>query len=150
MTIYFGADHRGFQLKEKLKAALVAKGYEVADLGATTLVPDDDYPEYAAAVAEHIGRAPEVSRGILVCGSGAGMDITVNKFRYIRSVLGFKSDQVYAARHDDDVNVLTIAADYTDEDEAQKMVTVFLSTPFASDVARYLRRVGKVIQIDES
>jgi len=148
MTIYFGADHRGFPLKERLRAALASKGYEVADMGAMTLDLNDDYVDFAAEVAKHVQHAPEVSRGIVICGNGAGVDITANKFKSVRSVLGFSADQVYAARHDDDVNVLALGADFIDEESAQKMITVFLSTPFDAEQSKYMRRLGKIMQIE--
>lgn len=148
MVIFIGADHRGFALKERLRALLADKGYDVTDVGARALVPDDDYVDYAAEVAKHVQRAPEISRGIFMCGSGAGGDIALNKFKYVRSVLGLSTDQVYAARHDDDVNALTLAADFTDEENAEKMVTVFLSTPFAAEEPRYMRRLGKLMQLE--
>jgi len=143
MIIYIGADHRGFKLKEHLKKFLFDKGYEVADVGAATLIPDDDFPDYAKAVAEKVGTDPESGRGILICGSGFGMDIAANKIPGIRSALTASPDHAYQARHDDDVNVLSLAADFVDEADAEKIVQVFISTPFARE-ERYARRLGKV------
>src|SRR5579859_2456998 len=100
MTIYLGADHRGFALKEQLKAALQQDGFDVVDLGAETLVPDDDFPVYAGKVAEKVSAAPMDSRGILVCGSGFGVDIAANKFPHVRSALASSPDHAYQARHD--------------------------------------------------
>jgi len=147
MTIYLGADHRGFALKEKLKQMLVGEGYDVVDCGAKALVADDDYPDFARAVAEAVGKNPADGTGgdfgILVCGSGFGMDIAANKFPSIRAALPSSPDQVYQARHDDDANVLALAADFTDDATAQKIVNTFLSTPFAKD-ERYRRRLDKI------
>jgi len=153
MTIYLGADHRGFPLKETLKQMLVNDGYDVVDCGATAPVPDDDYPDYAHAVAEAVGKNPGAGsesgdRGILVCGSGVGIDIAANKFHGIRSALTAFPDQIYAARHDDDVNVLALAADFTDAETAKKLVKVFLSTPFASNEERYRRRIEKISEFE--
>jgi len=153
MTIYLGADHRGFALKEKLKKMLVDEAYDVVDLGASALVPDDDYPDFARAVAEAVikdqggARAgDEGSRGILVCGSGFGVDIAANKIPGIRAALPMSPDHIYVGRHDDDVNVLALAADFIDEATAQKIMKTFLSTPFARDEERYRRRLQKIEQ----
>jgi ribose 5-phosphate isomerase B len=145
MTIYLGADHRGFALKEKLKQMLAGEGYDIVDCGAAALVPDDDYPDYARAVAEMVGKGlgDGNDRGILICGSGFGMDIAANKFRAVRAVLPMSPDHAYQARHDDDANVLALAADFTDEAMAEKIVKTFLSTPFAKE-ERYRRRLEKI------
>lgn len=148
MVIYFGADHRGFALKEKLKEIAKGKGYEVADMGAASLDPADDYPDFGAAVARKVSLAADQSRGILVCGSGAGVDFTANKFPRVRSFLGLTPDQVYDARHDDDVNVLCISSNVTDEATAEKMVGVFLATPFEG-AERQRRRLMKLAQVEE-
>ncbi|MEK7212288.1 MAG: RpiB/LacA/LacB family sugar-phosphate isomerase [Patescibacteria group bacterium] len=147
MVIYFGADHRGFNLKQGLIAFLGNQGYELADLGNTVLDEGDDYPDFAAAVAKKVSLNSEQSRGVLICGSGVGMDIAANKFRHIRAALGFSADQVFDARHDDDVNILCLPADFISDQDAQKMLKVFLETPFADD-ARFRRRLEKISQIE--
>lgn len=147
MTIYFGADHRGFALKEQLKAALKSDGYSPEDVGAAALAPDDDYPDFAAAVARKVGADPMNARGIVICGSGFGVDIVANKFSGVRAVLATSPDHAYAGRHDDDANVLALAADFTDSGEALRIAKVFLSTPFAKD-ERYARRIGKIAKIE--
>lgn len=146
MTIYLGADHRGFALKEKIKQMLVDEVYSVVDCGATELAPDDDYTDYAVALAREMIKNPDEDRGILVCGSGFGVDITANKFRSIRAVLPSSPDHVYAARHDDNANVLALSADFLDEEIAIKIVRTFLSTPFGRD-ERYLRRLDKMADL---
>ena len=149
MVIYFGADHRGFELKETLREYVKSVGYEVYDYGATAYNKDDDYPDFAKAVAEKIHADPEQSRGILVCGSGVGMDVVANKFRNVRAALMISPDQVYSGRHDDDANVLVLASDMTSETDAKKGVQVFLETPFAGD-ERYMRRLTKIMQIENN
>jgi ribose 5-phosphate isomerase B len=143
MVIYFGADHRGFPLKQALIEFVKGMGYEVADMGAHAVDSGDDYPDFARAVAVEISRDPENRRGILICGSGIGMDITANKFRGVRSGLGFSTDQVYSGRHDDDINVLSLAADYVSPEDAQKIVRVFLTTPLGTEERRK-RRLQKI------
>ena len=148
MVIYFGADHRGFALKEKLKEIAKSKGYEVSDVGAAILDPADDYPDFGAAVGRKVSLSADQSRGVLVCGSGAGVDFTANKFPRVRAFLGITPDQVYDARHDDDVNVLCISANATEESTALKMTEVFLATPFEG-AERQRRRLMKVAQVEE-
>ncbi len=147
MVIYFGADHGGFALKEILREFVKSAGYEVYDLGAKEYQKDDDYPDFGAAVARQVAKDPERARGILLCRSGVGMDVVANKFRNVRCVLGISPDHVYTARHDDSANVLSVAADVIQENDAKKMVQVFLETPFAGD-ERYMRRLEKVMAIE--
>jgi RpiB/LacA/LacB family sugar-phosphate isomerase len=147
MTIYLGADHRGFTLKERIKEALKNEGYDVADMGAPALVEDDDYPDYAAPVAEKVAAAPDAARGIVLCGSGFGVDIIANKFKGVRAGLAMSPDHAYQGRHDDDINVLALAANFVDEPTAMKIVKVFLTTPFAKD-ARYARRLEKIAKAE--
>ena len=143
MIIFIGADHRGFALKEKLKQALSGEAYDVRDVGAERYIAEDDYPDYAEKVAEAVGKDPDGSRGILICGSGFGVDITANKFHGVRAALPMSPDHTYQARHDDDVNVLSLAADFTDEATALQIVKTFLATPFAKE-ERYRRRLDKI------
>ncbi|MGC9968550.1 MAG: RpiB/LacA/LacB family sugar-phosphate isomerase [Minisyncoccia bacterium] len=147
MTIYLGADHRGFNLKERLKQELKNEGYDVVDCGAAELVPDDDYPDYASAVAAKVAAAPEVGRGIVICGSGFGTDIVANKFDGVRAGLAMSADHAYQGRHDDDLNVLALAAGFVDEAAALNIVKVFLTTPFAKE-ERYARRLQKIGKIE--
>ena len=148
MIIYIGADHRGFNLKGQLEAALKNDGYAVIDVGDEKFVADDDYTDYARAVAENVGKDPEARRGIIICGSGFGVDIAANKIKGIRAALAMSPDHIYQGRHDDDVNVLAISADFVAGDDALKMVKVFLTTPFAKE-ERYVRRLRKISDIEE-
>ncbi|MDO8516336.1 MAG: RpiB/LacA/LacB family sugar-phosphate isomerase [bacterium] len=145
--VYVGADHRGFNLKENIKAVALALGYEVADCGNEKYDENDDYPDFAAAVAKKVSLDPENARGILACGSGAGVDIVANKFLSVRSVLGMSPDHVYDARHDDNVNVLSIAADFVDETQIEPMVKTFLATAYAGG-GRFERRLKKIESIE--
>src|SRR3989344_4624926 len=148
MIIYIGSDHGGFKLKEMLKGWLVEKAYEVADMGPAQYVEGDDYPDVAAAVARKVSQSePGQARGILICRSGAGVDIVANKFRGVRSFLAISPDHAYQVRHDDDVNVLCIASDFIEEATVPKIVQIFLSTPFAKE-ERYTRRLNKISDIE--
>lgn len=149
MTIYIAADHRGFTLKGVLVSFLKDQGLEVIDLGAETYDKDDDYPLYAGSVAHKISISPDQSRGIVICGSGAGVAIAANKFKRVRCLLASSPDQVYESRNDDDINVLAFAADFIKEEDAKKMITVFLATPFSKS-ERALRRLQEISQIEDA
>jgi ribose 5-phosphate isomerase B len=135
-------------MKEQIKNALSTAGYELIDCGARVLTPGDDYPDFASLVARPVGENQQ-SRGILICGSGVGMCVVANKFKGVRAVLGFSSDQVNAARTDDDVNILCIASDFTKEEEALQMIRTFFLTPF-SEKSDYQRRLGKISDIEHA
>jgi ribose 5-phosphate isomerase B len=143
MIIYIGADHRGFSLKESLKKYLKENGYEIDDLGAATLVPDDDYPEFAMLVAEKVSLNPQDSKGILICGSGVGVDVTANKYPRIRASLVMSPDHAYLSRSDDDANILCLASELIDDVMAKTILAAWLQTPFSGDV-RHMRRIAKI------
>jgi len=145
--IYIGADHRGFELKQKLFKRLTDEGMMVTDLGNDHLDPNDDYPEFAEKVAE-ASASSEENRGILLCGSGAGVDIVANKVPGIRSALVFDAERVKQAREHEDVNVISLPADTLDEESAWEMVKIFLNTPFSGD-ERHIRRLEEVKDIEE-
>ena len=148
MLIYIGADHRGFALKEKLKLFLNAKGYSVADVGAKTYEEGDDYPQYAAAVAQKVSEEFETAKGIVICGSGVGVDVVANKFRRIRSALCASPDQAFDARNDDDANILALGANYLNDAVIQKIVTTWLQTPFSGE-ARYRERLNEISELED-
>lgn len=148
MVIYIGADHRGFELKEYLKNFLKGMGYEVIDRGNLTKDDADDYPDFAAKVARDVSIEHERSRGILLCGSGGGVCAVANKFMYVRAVLAMNSDQAFDARNDDDANILCLAADYLDAEEARKIVFTWLQTSFEG-VERFKRRLTKIQRIEQ-
>ena len=145
--IYLGADHRGFKLKEKIKKWLDEWGQEYEDVGPFEYDKDDDYPVYASKVAESVVEPDD--RGIIICGSGVGVDEVANKFDGIRSGLAINIEQIRSARHDDNINVLAIAADFIAEEDAQDIVKTFLETPFAGE-ERFMRRLGEIEDIEEN
>lgn len=146
MKIYIGADHRGYELKEKLFDFLAEQGHEIEDLGAYELDGKDDYTHYAEKVGSIVGRDESV-RGILLCGSGVGMDVVSNKFDGVRASIGLSPEQVKAGRREDDMNILVIASDYTTETIAKNMVQMFLTTKFAAK-KRYKRRLEDIRRIE--
>ncbi len=90
---------------------------------------------------------PVNRRGVVICGSGFGVDIAANKVRGIRAALAMSADHIYQGRHDDDVNVLALAADFVTEEDAEKIMKVFIATPAAKD-ERYLRREEEIREIE--
>ncbi|KKQ92650.1 MAG: Ribose-5-phosphate isomerase B [Candidatus Woesebacteria bacterium GW2011_GWA2_40_7] len=146
MKIYLGADHRGYLLKEKIAIWLFEMEHAYMDLGAEKLDPHDDYTKYAEEVASLVAKN-EGSRGVLLCGSGVGVDVVANKFDGIRASIGKSVLQVEAGRRDDDMNVLVIAADYTTEKETKAMLIAFLETKF-SGKARYEERLEEIERIE--
>jgi len=146
MLIYIGSDHRGFKLKEELKKMLTDSGYDIRDMGNRRLDEADDYPDFGEKVAEQVSLDPINSRGILLCGSGVGMDVVANRFRNVRSVLAMIPDQAVNSRNDDNTNVLSLGADFVTVNEAKKIVTAWLQTDF-SEEERYRRRLKKIDEI---
>jgi ribose 5-phosphate isomerase B len=146
MKIYIGADHRGFQLKEKVAKWLFEWGYEYLDIGASSLDPNDDYTKYASEVASLVSNNKN-SKGVLLCGSGVGVEVAANKFDGVRASVGKSPEQVKAGRNDDDMNVLVLAAEFTKENEAKEMVKVFLETKFAG-TSRFKKRLRDIEKIE--
>ena len=141
--IYIGADHRGWELKAKICQWLKVRQYEFEDLGAYEYDAWDDYADYAIDVAQRVAADGQKHRGILVCGSGVGMCIAANKVTGIRAGLGFAPDQVHAARKDDNINVLVLASENTEEMAALEITAKFLETEFVES-DNYLRRIEKI------
>lgn len=143
--IYLGADHNGFALKERLRRHLEQHGYEVADVGARTLALDDDYPDFAAAVARGVAKSGEL--GILLCGSGHGMAIAANKVRGIRAVVCPTVASARASRRDDHANVLALPAWELSWPKTKAVVSTWLRTT-PSGAARHRRRIGKITRLE--
>lgn len=135
------SDHAGFHYKERIKTLLGDElGLEYKDFG-TYSNSSCDYPDFAYAAAKAVGTG-ECDRGILVCGSGIGMDIVANKVENVRSALCTTVEMAELSRRHNDANVLSIGERLTDWDTAEKMIRVWLSTPFEG--GRHLRRVEKI------
>lgn len=146
MKIYIGADHRGFHLKQKVYNWLRDNEYKVLDMGAYELDLTDDYTLYAEKVAIVVADNRN-DRGILICGSGVGVDVTANKFDGVRASIGINPDQVKAGRSDDDMNILVLAADFISFKDAKEMIKAFLETKF-SGKERHVRRLADIQKIE--
>lgn len=146
MLIYIGGDHKGFKLKEFLKNFLKNHGYKVIDVGNNKYDENDDYPDFAILAAKEVSQNTISCRGILICGSGAGVDIVANKFKGIRSVLAINAEQAKKSRSDDDTNILSLAADFINKEEAVKILDIWLKTPFSGE-EKHKRRIVKIANI---
>lgn len=141
-TVYIGADHRGYQLKETLKPWFESQGIRVMDCGNHHLDIHDDYPDFAVSVGEKVAAEPS-ARGILMCGSGIGVSIAANKVKGVRASVATSPEEVVKGRRDDDMNVLALSADFLSVPEAKAMITAFLDTKYVAD-ERFVRRLAKI------
>ena len=146
MRIALAADHAGYLLKNELKARLSGQGHEVLDLGTDSPAPVD-YPDSAEAVAGAI-RSGQAERGIIVCGSGAGVSIAANKFPGIRASVCHDTYTAHQAVEHDDMNVLCLGARVIGGALAIDLVSAFLGARYAGE-ERFQRRLDKVLRIEE-
>jgi ribose 5-phosphate isomerase B len=145
MRIAIAADHAGYHLKDELAARLAGKGHDVIDLGTNSAAPVD-YPDSAEAVGAALTRR-EADRGIIVCGSGAGVSIAANKIPGIRAAVCHDTYTAHQAVEHDDMNVLCIGARVIGSALAQDIVDAFLGASFSGE-ERHLRRLHKVLAIE--
>jgi len=145
MRIALSADHAGYELKQDLAAALAKQGHDVLDLGTHSTAPVD-YPDCAAAVAEAL-RAGRADRGVIVCGSGAGVSIAVNKFPGIRASVCHDCYTAHQAVEHDDMNVLCLGARVIGAAVAGEIVTAFVAATFSGE-ERHQRRLDKILAIE--
>ena len=145
MRIVIGADHRGYELKDEIAAALKRDGHEVLDVGTNSADPVD-YPDYARAVGEAIvdGRA---ERGIIVCGSGVGAGIAANKMRGVRAAICHDTYSAAQGVQHDDMNVLCLGARVVGDALAMELVNAFLTARFKGE-ERLRRRLEKVAEME--
>jgi ribose 5-phosphate isomerase B len=146
MNLAVASDHGGFPLKARVIEELRKMGHQVADLGAYSEQPGDDYPDYSRAVAEAIlaGRA---ERAILLCGSGAGACVAANKFRGIRAATCHDAFSAHQCVEDDDVNVLCLGARVVGPELALDLVRTYINAKF-SGAERHRRRLGKIAEFE--
>lgn len=140
MKIGIAGDHAAYQLKEKLVSYLKEKKHEVEDFG-THSEKSCDYPDVAHPLAKSIINGKN-DLGIAICGSGNGINITVNKYAEIRSALCWKSELAALARKHNNANILALPARFIDYDTAIKCVEEFLTNDFEG--GRHQRRVDKI------
>jgi ribose 5-phosphate isomerase B len=147
--VAIGSDHAGYRLKERFKVELAGMGYEVRDVG-TGSQESCDYPDFGLAVAEAVGRG-EVSKGVLICGTGAGMAMVANKVPGIRAAACNDAYTAEYCRLHNDANVLTIGARVVDDETASRILKIFMESDFTGglpDGARHNRRLEKIKAIE--
>ena len=135
-----GADHAGFDLKERLKAELIALGYEPVDVG-THSTDSVDYPDYAKQVAEQVANGT-AARGVLMCGTGLGMSYAANRFPGVRAALAWTPEIAEMSRRHNDANVLVLPARFIEDETGIEILRRWLAVPF--DGGRHERRVAKI------
>ncbi len=145
LRVVLGADHGGFTLKNELLIRLRG-AYEILDLGAHTLDPADDYPDFAAAVARAVASG-KAQRGILICGSGVGACIAANKVPGVRACLCHDTYSAHQGVEHDDMNVLCLGARVIGLELAMELATAFLKARFSGE-ERHRRRLEKVLAIE--
>jgi ribose 5-phosphate isomerase B len=145
MRVAIGADHAGFELKRDLAGALAQQGHEILDLGTHSSAPVD-YPDVAEAVATAI-RNGQVDRGIIVCGSGAGVAVAACKFPGVRAAVCHDCYSARQAVEHDDLNVLCLGARVIGPALARLLVEAFLAAGFKAE-ERYMRRLEKIEAIE--
>lgn len=139
VIIPIGADHAGFELKSRLIEYLTDKGFELKDFGCFS---DNsvDYPDFAHPVAQMVEK--EGIKGILICGSGNGINMTANKHQGVRAALCWKTEIAELARLHNDANIVVLPARFISIEEALKIVDVFFNTSFEG--GRHQKRVEKI------
>jgi len=142
--IALGADHAGYEEKERIKKTLDELDIEYEDFG-TASTDSVDYPDFARKVAEAVARG-EVERGLLVCGSGTGMAISANKVAGVRAAVAWNQEVARLARKHNNANVLAVGARTTPENEIPGIVKAFFETDFEG--GRHERRVEKMMEIE--
>ena len=143
-----GADHGGFALKERVKEWLTEWGYAWEDLGNTEHREDDDYPQFAFAVGENVGRQ-EDARGILGCRSAGGMVIAANKAKGARAVNVHDVKSAVHARENNNANIAVLSGDWLEEEEAKKILKTFLKTEFTGE-ERHKRRIKQIEEYEKT
>lgn len=146
MRLFVGSDHAGFALKEQVRTHLEQAGHDVVDVG-THSEESVDYPDYARAVGEAVA-AGDADYGILVCGSGLGMEIAANKVDGVRAVQVMDTEMAKMSRMHNDANVVTLAGRYIEPEMADAIVDTFLSTAFEG--GRHQRRVDKISALEHA
>ena len=143
--IIIGSDHAGFCLKDALRRALLSSGMAITDVGAQDETAAVDYPDFAAQVARKVSSG-EYPRGILICGSGAGMVIVANKFPGVRAVLCMNEEMARLCREHNDANILVLAGRFIDDPAGLRIMRTWLDTPFEG--GRHQRRLEKIEAIE--
>src|SRR5205823_3768305 len=139
--VYVGADHAGFQLKQRVVDELRRLGYEPVDVGPKALDPADDFPDFGKPVADAVSRGV-AQRGVLTCGTGLGMAYVANRFPRVRAAVAWSPEIAELARKHNDANVLVLPSRFVSEEEGMEILHRWLDTGFEG--GRHARRVAKI------
>lgn len=143
--VYIGSDHAGFEMKKLIKKFLRKEGYEVEDLGPYKYDYNDDYPDYAIKVCKKVLETD--GKGILICGSGQGMDRVANKIPGIHAAVAWDENSAKLAKEHGNVNILCFGGRTVNLELAKRMVKIWLETPFIPK-ERHVRRINKIKEIE--
>lgn len=146
VKIYIASDHAGFDAKEEIKNILEEEGCVYDDLGPYTGKNSVDYPIYAKKVCEKV-ICDEGSFGVLICGSGTGMQIAANKINGIRAAFAYDSYSAEMARKDNDANVLTLRSREFDHLKYAEIIKIFLKTKFSGE-ERHKKRIEEIFKLE--
>jgi len=144
-NIVIGADHRGYQLKERIIQVL-SNTYKITDVGTNSTEPVD-YPDTAADVVKKI-QSGECEKGVIICGSGVGACVAANKFKGIRAAICHDLFSAHQGVEDDDMNVICLGSGVVGESLAVEIISTFVNARFKSEEERYVRRLEKIKKIE--
>ena len=148
MKVAIGADHAGFDLKGEITTWLESQGHQVSDVGSYQMDPNDDYPDFAVAVAGSV-LSGDTERGIVICGSGVGASITANKVKGIRACLCHDSYTARQGVEHDNMNVICIGGRVIGIELTKVVLEAFLDASFIQE-ARFQSRLDKLIQVEKN
>lgn len=146
MSIYVGADHRGFTLKEKVVAFLKSKGHKVVDVGTDSATTDCDYPQISLDVATQVVKSPD-NRGILLCMTGIGHSICANKIPGAMAALVYNTQAAALSRQHNNSNILVLGSKFIDDKNMMAIIETWLATAFEG--GRHQRRVNAIKEIEQ-
>lgn len=149
--IYLASDHKGFELKEKIKPWLSEWDYDFNDLGPDKLDASDDYPDFIKLVGQVVSKDAENSRGIILGHSGQGEAIVANKYPNVRAAVFYSnsSELIKLSREHNDANVLSLGASFIDDETARSMIKLWLNSKFTEE-ERHVRRINKIVEIEKT
>jgi ribose 5-phosphate isomerase B len=143
--IPIASDHAGFEMKERLRAALAEMGFSVEDIG-THSTASTDYADYAHPLAQEVSTG-QAERGVLLCGTGLGMSYTANRYPGVRAAVAWTPEIAALARKHNDANVLVLPARFVSDEDALAILQAWLETDF--EAGRHTRRVEKIERNDD-
>jgi ribose 5-phosphate isomerase B len=148
MKIFVAADHNGFEFRKHVIDFLKRSGHDVVDEGDDKLDPQDDFPQFAGrSMHALLADSDHQARAVLICGSGQGMCIAANRFKGVRACLCLDAQEARTARNDDDCNVLCLPARLMSAQEAEPIISAWLTTPFAG-AERFKRRIKELDELN--